>query len=112
MNDASNKTFPALEAAGWHVRTKITDEDPHGFIVAECHFRTDGGDLAQLFATAPTLLTELHAAHLIIRNALNLMTPGQKVDWNLRNGRDGVDGEGTTRANEREAIIAKATGRS
>lgn len=54
------------------------------------------------------LLHELEAAHTIIRNALAVMTPRQKQDWGGRNYRDGVDGEGITRANEREAVIARA----
>ncbi|SCB10153.1 hypothetical protein [Cupriavidus alkaliphilus] len=56
------------------------------------------------------LLRELKAAHLIIRNALNLMSPCQQMVWGERNARDCVDGEGITRANEREAAIARATG--
>lgn len=65
---------------------------------------------AKAVAAAPELFAELKAAHQIIRNALNIMTPGQKVEWSLRNGREGVDGEGVTRANEREAVLAKALG--
>ena len=56
------------------------------------------------------LLAELRAAHQIIRNALNLMTADQKIEWSKANERDGVHGEGVPRANEREAVIAKATG--
>lgn len=55
----------------------------------------------------PTLLAELEAAHRIIRNALAVMTTEQKAEWGRLNARDGVDGEGVTRANEREAVIAK-----
>ena len=50
-------------------------------------------------------LKELKAAHQIIRNALSIMTTAQKVKWQKLNERDGVDGEGTTRANERLAVI-------
>lgn len=50
-------------------------------------------------------LKELKAAHQIIRNALSIMTTAQKVKWQELNERDGVDGEGATRANEREAVI-------
>ena len=57
------------------------------------------------------LLAELEAAHRIIRNALNIMTPTQKVAWGVTNERDGVDGEGVTRANEREVVIARAKSR-
>lgn len=53
------------------------------------------------------LIFELRCAHQIIRNALNLMTPEQKAEWARMNARDGVIGEGTTRANEREAVLAR-----
>lgn len=53
------------------------------------------------------LLAELQAAHQIIRNALNIMTASQ-IAWAVKNVRDVVDGEGATRANEREAVINKA----
>ena len=56
------------------------------------------------------LLTELQMVHKIIRNALAVMTVSQKLEWGQRNAADGVDGDGITRANEREAVIAKATG--
>lgn len=63
---------------------------------------------ARVASCALDLLGELRAAHLIIRNALNLMTTDQKLDWGLLNARDGVEGEGITRANERAAVIARA----
>lgn len=53
------------------------------------------------------LLAELQAAHQIIRNALNIMTASLTA-WAVKNVRDVVDGEGATRANEREAVINKA----
>ena len=53
------------------------------------------------------LLAELQAAHQI-SNALNIMTAEQKIAWAVKNVRDVVDGEGATRANEREAVINKA----
>ena len=65
---------------------------------------------ATLIAASPELLRELQAAHQIIRNALAVMTVEQKEEWGRLNERDGVDGEGVTRANEREAVIAKAGG--
>lgn len=65
---------------------------------------------ARLIAATPELLAELQAAHQIIRNALALMGPGHKTAWAKANDRAGVIGEGTTRANEREAVLAKATG--
>lgn len=56
------------------------------------------------------LVRELQAAHLIIRNALSLMSTSQKMVWGERNARDLVDGEGITRAHEREAVIKRARG--
>jgi len=53
------------------------------------------------------LLAELHYAHQIIRNALNIMQPWQQSAWAEKNAKDGVDGEGTTRANERLAVIER-----
>ena len=61
-------------------------------------------------AAAPDMLAELQAAHTIIRNALACMTTEQKAQWGRLNAAAGVDGEGITRANERAAVIAKATG--
>lgn len=51
------------------------------------------------------LAYELKCAHKIIRNALNLMTDSQKQEWAAVNAWDCVDGEGITRANEREKAI-------
>lgn len=51
-------------------------------------------------------LHELKAAHQIIRNVLNLLTPEQKATWAFINELESCDGEGVTRANEREAVIA------
>lgn len=56
------------------------------------------------------LLSELQAAHRIIRNALAVMTNEQKAEWGRLNAQHGVDGEGITRANERENVIALAGG--
>lgn len=57
--------------------------------------------------TLKVALSELQAAHLIIRNALNIMTPKQKMEWARKNEADGCSGEGTTRANERQAAIER-----
>lgn len=65
---------------------------------------------ARLIAASPDLLAELRAAHVIIRNALNLMTTEQKANWAGMNERAGVAGEGATRAHEREAVIKRAEG--
>jgi hypothetical protein len=63
--------------------------------------------------SAPTyaeLLAELASAHAIIANALKVTTTSQKLRWGVLNERDGVDGEGITRANERLALIERAGG--
>ena len=58
----------------------------------------------------PNIYAELEKAHMIIRNALAVMTPEQKCRWGELNAEDGCDGEGVTRANEREAVLAAARG--
>lgn len=57
-----------------------------------------------------SLLAELEMAHVIIRHALNLMTPEQKAEWGRRNFRADAHGEGITRANERAGLITMAGG--
>jgi hypothetical protein len=69
-------------------------------------------DKHTLAAAATELLEELKTAHVIIKNALNIMTLEQKIAWGEKNARDGVDGDGITRANERLAAIDKAEGKS
>jgi hypothetical protein len=78
------------------------DEDGYGAFLSSVDCRKA--------AAAPELLDELRAAHQIIRNALNVMTADQKIEWSKANDRDGVHGDGVTRVNEREAVIAKASG--
>ena len=56
------------------------------------------------------LLEELKAAHLIIRNALNVMNNDQKAEWGRLNAFSRCDGDGITRANERETLINKTEG--
>lgn len=51
---------------------------------------------------------ELRLAHQIIKNALGVMTPMQKLQWGLVNDRHGCGGEGITRANERERVLSIA----
>jgi hypothetical protein len=50
-------------------------------------------------------LAHLEAAHQIIKNALNIMTPKQKAEWAKKNEASGIVSEGTTSANERLAAI-------
>jgi len=63
-----------------------------------------------LIAAAPDLLEELRLAHEIIRNALTLMTTEQQVAWSQLNEKAGLITDGATRAHERSAVIAKASG--
>lgn len=56
------------------------------------------------------LLCELEKAHLIILNALALMSSMQKRSWGAMNDIKAVAGEGVTRYHERAAVIAKAAG--
>lgn len=65
---------------------------------------------ARLIAAAPELLAELRAAHQIIRHALALMTPEQKLEWGRLNAAADVEGEGITRANERADLLARLEG--
>jgi len=51
---------------------------------------------------------ELRLAHQIIKNALNIMTPAQKSKWASMNERTGCNGEGITRANERERLLSNS----
>lgn len=95
--------------------SRASEEFPETFDEAPHRFRldTDGEESianATLWATSPELLSELQAAHQIIRNALSVMTPTQKLAWAVKNVADDVSGEGDTRANEREKVIKKALG--
>lgn len=56
------------------------------------------------------LLHELERAHVIIRNALQIMSTSQKMVWLSRNERDCVDGQDFTRAVERAVVIRLAGG--
>ncbi|MGT0248052.1 dATP/dGTP pyrophosphohydrolase domain-containing protein [Burkholderia pyrrocinia] len=56
------------------------------------------------------LRVELRAAHVIIRNALGVATFDQKIAWGNANERDGVIGEGVTRAHERQMAIDSGVG--
>lgn len=95
------------------IQTGIKSDLPQGVLIAEffdAHQQphTDKALAnAQLFANAAALFDELKAAHQIIRNALNLMTPKQKLEWASKNENDNVIGEGTTRANERDALFQR-----
>jgi len=87
--------------------------DVKGMPIADAGQRWDvdeGIANLHLIAAAPSLLEELRAAHQIIRNALQIMTTPQKNEWARANARDGVDGDGATRAHERDAAINRASG--
>lgn len=75
-------------------------------------FKAEAEANARLIAAAPELLVELEAARDIIHNALSLMTTAQKSEWGRLNEAAGVEGEGVTRRHERDAVIAKATGKA
>lgn len=55
------------------------------------------------------LTAELVAAHQIIHNALELLTPRQRHELARRNAHDGVSGTDLARSGEREAVIRRAT---
>jgi hypothetical protein len=59
-------------------------------------------------AHATALLAELAAAHIIIRHALTVMTTEQRAAWQRLNASAGIAGTGSTRANEREAVMREA----
>lgn len=50
MNEIT--TGPELEACGWYVRTKRTDVDAAGLLVADCSIHPYGAEYARLFAAA------------------------------------------------------------
>ncbi|WP_258181450.1 hypothetical protein [Burkholderia multivorans] len=55
--------LPELEACGWFVRTKRTEADPAGWLVADCSAMADrGARLAKLFAAAPEMARALRFA--------------------------------------------------
>ena len=54
MNEIT--TGPDLEACGWYVRTKRTDVDTAGWLVADCSTSPHGKEYARLFAASPKLL--------------------------------------------------------
>ncbi|MCA7959471.1 hypothetical protein LGM14_18395 [Burkholderia multivorans] len=53
--------LPELEACGWFVRTKRTDVDPSGLLVADCSTVPHGKEYARLFAASPVLLAAASA---------------------------------------------------
>lgn len=99
---ALREALPALrayQAYGWPDRHGVIRRAEKALAEIEAKQEAPSGD---------KVLDELRAAHLIIRNTLAVMTTEQKVRLSELNARDGVDGEGVTRANEREAVIAEA----
>ncbi|UQN68299.1 hypothetical protein L0Z11_11440 [Burkholderia multivorans] len=59
MNEIT--TGPELEACGWYVRTKRTDVDAAGWLVADCSTVPHGKEYARLFAASPVLLAAASA---------------------------------------------------
>lgn len=64
-------------------------------------------EIATLQTEKSMLVYELRAAHHIIRNALAIMSAEQQIAWAEVNARDGIDGDGATRAAERDALLAR-----
>ncbi|QGZ66938.1 hypothetical protein [Paraburkholderia acidisoli] len=64
-------------------------------------------EIATLQTEKSMLVYELRAAHHIIRNALAIMSTEQQIAWAELNARDGIDGDGATRAAERDALLAR-----
>ncbi|MBS1197450.1 MAG: hypothetical protein H6R18_1235 [Proteobacteria bacterium] len=62
-------------------------------------------DLGQI---AKDLRNELELAHRILRNALGFMSTAQKNAWARKNDHEGLIDHGTTRANERQAVLTRA----
>lgn len=61
----------------------------------------------EVLETVVELTAELKKAHRIIGIALNTLPPGAKDEFFARVVAAGLDGEGITRANEREALLAR-----
>jgi hypothetical protein len=94
------------------VGTRRHDDQPiAGLYMCDCPGSKQEAN-ATLIAAAPDALQELRFAHSFILNALAIMTPGQKSEWAARNILSGNDSDDATRANEREAVIARAIGSS
>lgn len=55
-----------LEAIGWFVRTKRTDEDCAGWLIADCSTAQHGKEWARLFAASIRLRAASHMARDII----------------------------------------------
>ncbi|HIE4430013.1 TPA: hypothetical protein ACXM9H_000984 [Burkholderia multivorans] len=57
---------PELEACGWYVRTKRTDADAAGWLVADCSTSPHGKEYARLFAASPKLLAALSGLYELV----------------------------------------------
>ncbi len=68
--------------------------------------RTDR-QIHQLHCERGMAQAELEAAHQIILNALNLMTPDQQSEWARINEQNANAVEGGTRHHERAQLIAR-----
>lgn len=69
---------------------------------------TDQARAAIQAAIHQDVLEELRYAHKIIMAALSVMDVKTKSQFAIATANAGVDGEGTTRANERLAVIQRA----
>ncbi|CPG63590.1 bacteriophage protein [Burkholderia pseudomallei] len=59
-------TGPELEACGWYVRTKRTDVDTAGWLVADCSTVPHGKEYARLFAASPAMLAALSGLYELV----------------------------------------------
>lgn len=68
-------TGPELEACGWYVRTKRTDVDTAGWLVADCSTVPHGKEYARLFAASPAMLVALSGFYELVST---LSVPDEK----------------------------------
>jgi len=119
--DAPKHTPGPWEAIGNLVRSPMVHpqgtDRPRGIMLAEC---ADGYGVkansaeaaanARLFAAAPDLLAELVMAGQVISVFLNELSTEQKRNCAAKIDALSIHGEGMARANERDAVLKKATG--
>lgn len=71
-------------------------------------FADEHDEIAYIMAAAPELLGELMRAHGIIKNALAIMSPAQKLQWVEANWAEELASDASVRNEERWAAICKA----
>lgn len=90
---------------GFDLVPRISDDDPMAPALADW-LRS----MSRVQDAVAELIAELSAAHRIIRIALNTLPPAAKREFLAQVVEAGLDGEGITRANEREALLARCGG--